>query len=174
VVDCQAPTIQQSLASAQVMAGAGVAGNWMVPLAGFGVVVCVHDEPFQLSTTTCSPALELSTPDTPTAQQLDVETQVTELRLALETPRLGSDDWDHHVPFQCRARGAVAVVVDDVAPTAQQSEAETHVTELAKTDTSGENRLPRDPNAQPGPGAAVLTVRFWTDEVLVAYRVSPV
>ena len=168
VVDCHVPTTQQSVASAQVMPGRGDAGNWTVPPVGLGVVICVHDEPCQLSVKSCSPPVELSIPDSPTTQQLDVERHVTEVSFEPETPRLGKDACDHHVPFQWSAIADVPVAVDDVAPTDQQSELETHVTELAWIDTLGGNRLPRDPNAQPGPGGAALTVRFWTEDVLAA------
>jgi hypothetical protein len=126
VLDCQVPTIQQSLASAQFMAGGPP--NWMVPVAGLGAVVWDHDEPFQLSVSTCWPAVGLSTFDSPTAQQSLLETQVTDVRLELETPRLGNEDSDHHVPFQLSAK-AVVVELKTVSPTAQQSLLETQVTE---------------------------------------------
>jgi len=36
-----------------------------------------------------------------------LEIHVTEVRSELETPRLGNEDCDHHVPFQLRARAVV-------------------------------------------------------------------
>jgi len=166
VPGCQAPAIQQLVVLVQVRAGFPT--NWTVPLVGLGVVIRVHDEPFQFRVRSCSPAVGLSTPESPTAQQSELESQLTEVSSELDTPRLGKDDSVHHVPFQLRASAAVAAVLDEVSPTAQQSLVDTHVTELGKTDTLGANRLPRDPNAHAGPGGAAPTVKFWTDEVLVA------
>jgi len=157
VLDCQVPTIQQSLVSAQVMAG--VPSNWMVPPAGLGVVTCVQDEPFQLSVRTCWPAVGLSTFDSPTVQQFVLETQVTEVSIELETPRLGNDDCDHQVPFQLRMTAVVALEVDDVSPTAQQSLLATQVTEYGSTDTLGANMFPREANAQPGPDDELVKAR---------------
>jgi hypothetical protein len=148
VLDCQVPTTQQSLASAQSMAGVPL--KRMVPLAGLGVVTCDHDEPSQSTVSTCWPAVGLSTFDSPTARQLLLEMHVTEVRSELDTPRPGNEACDHHAPSQWRAT-AVVTDADDVAPTAQQSPLDTQVTEDGSTETLGANMLPSEAKAQPGP-----------------------
>ena len=94
-------------------------------VAVLGEVTTTHEVPSHRSTSVCPPwTLE----DWPTAQQSDAETHVTpNRRLFCEPRRVGEVTIAHEVPFH-RSMSVSSGLAPVKAPTAQQSDADTHAT----------------------------------------------